>query len=86
MGVRGLGAIYFTSNSHSIGYQNYLSLGLIHNIYHLPGLPPMVFGIAMLMSSLVFLFLPETNKKPLPQNKEQVHDNFKQSCLIKLFR
>ena len=39
-----------------------------------PGLPPLVFGCVMLLSSVSFLFLPETRGKPLPQTIKEVEE------------
>ena len=44
-----------------------------------PGFPPLIFGILMAVSSLVFIFLPETNGKPLPQTNEDVRQNFRKN-------
>eukprot|EP00092_Neocalanus_flemingeri_P035998 GFUD01039196.1.p1 GENE.GFUD01039196.1~~GFUD01039196.1.p1 ORF type:complete len:521 (-),score=88.36 GFUD01039196.1:44-1606(-) len=38
------------------------------------GIPPLVFGCVLLVSSTSFLFLPETRGKPLPQSVKEVED------------
>ena len=40
-----------------------------------PGIPPLVFGCVLIMSSISFLFLPETRGKPLPQTVKEVEDD-----------
>jgi len=39
-----------------------------------PGIPPLVFGCVLIVSSTSFLFLPETRGKPLPQTVNEVED------------
>jgi len=39
------------------------------------GIPPLVFGCVIIVSSTSFLFLPETRGKPLPQSVNEVEDD-----------
>ena len=51
-----------------------------------PGLPPLVFGVIMAATSAVFLLLPETRGRPLPQSDEDVIKNMESGAMFKCDR
>lgn len=50
-----------------------------------PGIPPLVFGCVLLVSSVSFLFLPETRGKQLPQTITQVEEEQEVTIARKFF-
>ena len=46
-----------------------------------PGLPFVVFGCLMFLAGLVFLLLPETKDRPMPQTVSDVESEFKNSLI-----
>ena len=46
-----------------------------------PGLPFLVFGSLIFLSGFVFLLLPDTKDKPMPETVGDVEDEFKDSLI-----
>ena len=46
-----------------------------------PGLPFLVFGGLILLAGFVFLLLPDTKDKPMPQTVGDVENEFKPSLI-----
>ena len=46
-----------------------------------PGLPFVVFGSLIFLAGFVFLLLPDTKDKPMPQTVSDVENEFKNSLI-----